>query len=438
MLQENDAKRPQSKGQDHQNQNDRKGQVNGVPSIHKEGLSNGKETWETDPYSSAENSADEKFRTRKYHDDIIRALIDVGGKGPKPNLEDRRYRKALLKRNDDKQSIIRKIMLELQRRMKAPSPETLACIEEVVLQDPNLFIKSDWYTNIPMLEAAKSEVTILFRVIDLLIPEEIRERIRVKCTEGMECPLWAVATGRRTQCKRNGKSRSAGDRRLSTAKKVTFGDASEDSDKLLIRPGTRCLHEDIDSEMLLEKDQELREALESVLGNEKHAQACLESLISEAKFDTGQSTLSRPLKVESFKIILTLCPQSIFTKPLQDGYTPLQRAVRLFDSESIDLELLFSVIQLLVNHCPRSIFCKKNKEEKTAYRLLSELDLKRPKGSSKDRSWIQTTVDFLKERCIGYRNEVTNPKDQLAEDNKMWSMKRDLLYWDAKTGKLFN
>lgn len=197
---------------------------------------------------------------------------------------------------------------------------------------------------------------------------------------------------------------------------------------------TRCLHDDIDVDMLLREDQKLRDALKNALGVEQHARQCLSSLITDAKFDPGQET-PQLLNVDSLKSILDLCPNSVFSRAPIDGFSPLQTAVGLFDSVSIDFKLLFDVVKCLVDRCPESIFLttRIHGHDKTAYRLLKELGEKNPKEMG--ANWRHETEYFLKKICIGYRNVDTDLSTESFDSNGIWARKTDVLYWDAKMGK---
>jgi hypothetical protein len=437
MALEDDRKGPQSKGQndgksgskaprDAKSQNDGKGQNYGKFVAGEAELTTQNTKRQDDRYSDTEGSEDEQDRTYKYH----RRIIDSWLKDKKYNLKERKYLIARFKSDRDKQNIIHRAIRELGRTKKGALPPALDFIEETVLQQPSHFTDVDGFGYVPMLEAAKAVPSILFMAVDLLIADSTRGRIGIKCPEGQKCPLWEVADGRRKQCqtkKTSGRVNGSGPNGEPTwkASDKTNGELREDK--------TRCLHDEIDVRKLLEEDRKLKEVLEKALNPVAKARECLQSLISETKFDPGQK-VPQLVKLESFKTILSLCHKDVFEKAPASGYSPLQQAVRLLDGESLDFKLLYDVIQTLVEHCPVSIFCKANINgtTTTAYRLLKEL---KQSNKAPNKDWIQRSDELLKEQCIGYRKKILDPATNEVKYDDMWGEKRDLLYWDPKTGK---
>lgn len=57
------------------------------------------------------------------------------------------------------------------------SPEVLDNIETLLLQKPGLFTEEDGHESIPMFEALNLDASMLFRVINLLIPTDVVERL---------------------------------------------------------------------------------------------------------------------------------------------------------------------------------------------------------------------------------------------------------------------
>jgi hypothetical protein len=373
------------------------------------------------------DESDEQETTQRYHRRIINSCL----KGDKKyDIQERKYQLAKLKLGLYKQHIIHQLLRKLQELRKGAPPEALAFIEDTVLQKPKFFTDADDNEKVPMLEAAKSLPAVLFRVLDLLIADSAREKIMAKCADGHKCPLWDVAEGRRKQCQLKKSSRDVngsgpnGQIARSATLKASDnlgGGAREDKN--------RCLHDDIDVKKLLDENKKLKDILEEALKPAAKSRECLQSLISETKFDPDQK-VPQLIRLESFKILLSLCHGDVFGKDPEIGYSPLQRAVRLLNGESLDFQLLYDVIRALVEHCPASIFCKANVNgtSTTAYRLLKEL--KQANKTPGKEEWIQRSDELLTERCIGYR--------ELGEDpaTNTWARKRDLMYWDPKTGKL--
>jgi hypothetical protein len=338
--------------------------------------------------------------------------------------------------------------------IRVAPPKALDYVEETVLERPQLFTEPDKIGNMPLLEAAKHQPVFLFLVLRLMIPDTVRERIKrnVECAEGTRCPLRDVAPGRSVRCRRE------------TMAKTTSGDLNahhrqSDSENAevngfddLMTMGsnteTTCLHDKIDVDKLLKEDKKLRDILKRALGSEDYAQNCLQSLLLAAKFDSKQH-LHHLLDVGSFKTILMLCPLSVFNKALPNGFSPLQLAVRLLGGDNMDFKRIFEVIELLVDHCPESIFYRakvpktaSNKEGfTTSYRLLTEM-----KTSKENEDFIRKSELLLKKRCIGHRkrkerngqtaDNATGAADGKDEYNDMRAEKREVLYWDLQEGKL--
>ncbi|POS69591.1 hypothetical protein DHEL01_v212015 [Diaporthe helianthi] len=198
---------------------------------------------------------------------------------------------------------------------------------------------------------------------------------------------------------------------------------------------SRCLHNEVDVMKVLGGDRKLKDVLKHTLDSEENARACLQSLMSAMKFDKKQNN-PHLIKLESFKTIVKLCHRDVFEEASASDYNPLQQAVRLLDQEALNFELLYNVIQTLVERCPAAIFFKPsiNGTTTTIFRLLKEL---KQSNKAPNKDWIQRTGELLKERCIGYRTERVDPKTNEVKLYDMWAEKRDLMYWDAKSGQSF-
>lgn len=404
-------------------QNDKKVKNYGKPSAQAELTTNTKRQDGRESEGS-EDEAEELEKVSTCHFRIINSWLK--GKS-KHNLDQEEYRSARYKSNYDKQNIIHRGITAIQDADKGIPDEAAKFIKQTVLYKPKLFTDMDRSRKMPMLEAAKFLPDILFMVLDLVIPDNTLDRIKTrydnspKCSKDEKCPLWDVDDNRRKQCQ-NAK----------TAGNVNHfnPNGEHDTTKASGLPGdelredvTRCLHGEVDVNKLIDEDKKLKDVLKTTLYSVEHARVCLESLISETNFDAGKKNpqLIRP---ESFRTMLKLCHKDVFEKAPADKYNLLQQAVRLFDAESLDFELLFNVIQILVEHYPASIFhdARINGAHTTVYKLLKELN---KSNKSPNKEWIQRSDAMLREKCIGYRKE----------NDDMWAEKRDLMYWDVKTGK---
>ena len=355
-------------------------------------------------------------------------------------------------RDPENRNLIHRTIQELQTKKKNAPQEALERIESLVLDDPKLFTAVDDYGKTPMLEAAKHQVTILFRVVSLLIPYSTLEKIKIKCGEDQEtCPLWEVGEIYRKRCLKESKSRQVngadGTGRRKNIGTSTAEAGSKDDDH-------PCLHDQVDPDKVIAKNKQLREILEEALKPTNEGQAVfLQSLLAEMRFDPGPKRIGQLISLQSFKLLLELCDDNVFTSVHQNGYSPLQTAVQLYEKQSIDYDLLFQAIQALVDRNPSSIFFKTEdgKAEKTAYRMLKELDGIASKESERSRNLAE---ELLKRTCIGYRPKLEEENTTIEEEktrrrlrtNKqrekikrleeldMWAKKKDFLYWDAKFG----
>ena len=442
MVLETDKNEAQSKGQnggkfpsgtksrnDTKLQNVGKGQNHGKALAGEADLVAGNTKKQDDPYSDAEDSSDEQEMTRQHHLRIVNSWLR---KKPQTyNLDDENHRRARFKSNADKQNIIHRAIKEIQKQGHGVPDQALNYIKETILQRPELFTDKDIDNNVPMIGAANSLPSILFMVLDLLISDSTWDKISTKCEKGQQCPLWDVSDGRRKQCER--KKIIEGTNGTTPDGEATAEKASERLNGELENDRARCLHDEVDLTKLLTEDKKLKDVLQRALNSVAEARTCIRLLVSETKFDPDQ-TNPQLIKLESFRTILKLCHNDAFEKAPSSGYSPLQQAVRLLDGETLDFELVFKVIRTLVEHCPASIFCKVdvNGTPTTAYRLLKELK-KTDQAPNKD--WIRCTDELLKEKCIGFKKEVVDPKTNEVRYDDMWQEKSVLLYWNKKTGK---
>lgn len=388
---------------------------------------------DSDDDSSEEDEAEKVYRS---HTRIIK-----GWNNDRPKKMRQKDYDSWFKTDPEDRNLIHRTIQGFVGKQRAPPPQALDFIESMVLKKPALFTAEDTSAKVAMLEAAKFQLPILFRVIDLLIPEPIPKAIKIKCPKGhTDCPLAIVPEGRRNQCLRNpnpGEPSSiadAGRHERVASEKTADGAIAEVGTKI---DHHSCLHDQVDVERVLREDIDLKSILKKALEPAGQAQAqapCLQSLIVETRFDRGQKENSQIIPLEGFKVLLQLCPDSVFKNAPLAGFTPLQMAVRLYDKESIDYDLLFDVIEALVDRAPSSVFVatEHNKVAKTAYRLLKELKEAKSEQNTRSRSRAE---ELLKRTCIGFRKETWDAKKGEWKYNNMWAEKKAFLYWNAKSGK---
>ncbi|KAK1480506.1 hypothetical protein CTAM01_14346 [Colletotrichum tamarilloi] len=378
--------------------------------------------------SDQESSDEEGARVGQYHGRIVKKWIQYPADADHP-----KYGEFHSQKDNEERNLIHRTIRELSRKQKDLPPHALTFIESLVVDSPDLFVAKDSDQKVPMLEAANSQVAILFRIINLLIPSEIRDAIKTECQdEKSNCPLQKVVLARRKQCSINpGKASKA-----SKTDTIQTADPEQGLDSTRteisgIAERTECLHGQVDVKRLLEKDHQLRKKLVAALKPHEQAQLCLQSLLVDTKFDKGQKKSDQVVPLPGFKTLLQLCPDDLFSNQPSNGYTPLQMAVKLYGTEDIDYDLLFFVIQALIDRCPASIFLK-HKGEKNAYKLLKSLDEAK---STKNASSRALAEELLKRSCIGFPEGLGDARSVLGgERNDSWAKKMDFLYWDAKLG----
>jgi hypothetical protein len=399
-------------------------------------------------------SGSENAKLEHIHEDVAVAVYIAHGQitkgwvaGNKVGSLLTQHERLLHLRDPDNRNLIHRTIHELQNKRKSAPPEALEIIETLVLDKPELFTAVDDYTKTPMLEAAKHQVTILFRVINLLIPLSTLNKIKNKCGESQEsCPLWDVAEIHQKRCVKESKPKQANGADGADRKKPTGTSMADTGGRAEKRA---CLHDTVDVDEVIKKNNRLREILAVALRPTEEGQAVfLQSLLAETRFDPGQKGSEQLISLQGLKVLLDLCLDSVFTSVQQNGYSPLQTAVQLYDKQSIDYELLFLVIKALVDRNPSSIFfkAKDGKASKTAYRMLKELA---PTVSKENERSRKLAEELLKRTCIGYREKVGEEEAKMQkgrtkkqeerirkmEELEMWAKKKDFLYWDAKFGK---
>ena len=392
--------------------------------------------------SKHDSDYDEESITHTRHGKIVKAWFD----GFEINLASKKYQSELLKKNDTAQNLIHRAIIELRKRkkkglLKAFPLEAVDRIEELVLREPKLFTEPNETRQIPTFEAPRLDASVLFRVINQLIPHDVVEKLEEtrsnfdRCPDGT-CPLWSVSDGRRKQCQKESEASKRGentDRRNANPERnnieIDEGNETDGEDEDTMR----CLHGDIDAAKVLAEDRKLRKTLEMALNRQAY-DMCLKPLLVVNKFDRGQKENAQIIPLEDFKILLWLCPDEVFSQVPTYSPTPLQLAVQLYEHQSIDYELLFSVIEALVERYPESIFLPATVDQKTrtAYRLLKELRKAETEQNTKSRAKAE---ELLKRICIGFRRKRYDERKKAEVDDDMWTEKKQFLYWNAKQRK---
>jgi len=372
-----------------------------------------------------------------------------------------KYQNVLLISDEYGSNLLHRLILTLKMADKGAiddglppekvSPVVLDFVDHLVINKPDLFTQEDGSGVVPLSDAAENKVEILFRVLSLVIPESMRKRITTKrCDkEQKECPLQPMHKRRLEQCRLDSSPHGSPDVAKMPLRERDYVDVSVAENLTGPKepaPQNRCLHVETDVEKLLKQDSELRDTLEKALSSQKHGRwPVLQHLLVAANVDKANAK-EPTIPLDNFKLLLQLCPDEVFNSPAQDGYSPLQMAIRLYKESAVDYSHLFSIIEALVEKSRGSIYFefKDTDEKKTAYRLLRELDMaheSRKSNGSKTQELNQKnaetperkasrekTEELLKMACIGA------PEKERELDAKL-----NFLYWkDAKASKLPN
>ncbi|KAI0437936.1 hypothetical protein F4803DRAFT_536878 [Xylaria telfairii] len=308
----------------------------------------------------------------------------------------------------------------LQRKksenLQAVFPEkVLEGIESVVLSKPSLLTGKPTREAAPIFKALKLDASVLIRVIGLLLHESVREHLKVtgkSCDKkGSDCPLSKLRPKRLSRCQKE--------------QEPHISDLEETDNR-------SYLHSEIDIEKLVKEDDELREILRKAL-EEQAISCCLSPLLIPKNFDLVAKENGKIMPLDSFKTLLRLCPDDVFSCMPPNGHTPLQMAVYLYRDPLIAYDDVLSIIQALIERCPSSIFLPRP-DSTTAYRLLKGLETLEPGENADARSDAE---ELLKRACIGYLGgERTGGEREYAHDN-MWENKKAFLYWDARSQRQF-
>ncbi|KAF2655729.1 hypothetical protein K491DRAFT_778545 [Lophiostoma macrostomum CBS 122681] len=371
--------------------------------------------WRGKENTDSESSDDEAKQVAEIQKKIVRSWI-AG------NLVDVTHPEndhALLKVDQDRKNLIHRAIEQLRRKKREAPEAALTSMASLVVQKPELFVAEDIDGKTPLVESAKHQPEVLFRVLGALLSENIVEKLRFRCRPGEKsCPLRSVSEELWRQCR----STIPGSDHGSLCVKAKI---DQQSDEL------GCLHDDTDVDKLLRKHRQLKDTLISALRKplKQDDISILQLLLDERRFDAGQNSSSQLIEKESFRTLLHLCPDEIFVHAANHGYSPLQKAVSLFMQESLDLDLLNSIVEALIDRYPPSVFfCTKSApSDKNAYRMLRDMKtMKNAKARAK-------AEENLKRACVGFQKEGTAASlERLKAVDSLWLDKKNFLYWDPK------
>jgi hypothetical protein len=370
---------------------------------------------DTDP----ESSEDEAEIVGKLHKRIVKSWIT----GSSVDVTSRKCSDALLKVDEDKKTIIHRAIEQLRKSVKEVPESALVLMEPVVVEKPELFVASDESDKIPLFESAKHRPEILFRILETLIPQETVDKVRFRCRMGEKnCPLRTISKGLWQHCYIPKPGSHSGNL-------CTKEERSGPDDEQI------CLHNDTDFDKMLKKDRQMKEILTLALRNplQQGETSVLQSLLDVRRFDPGQNGNPQLVREKSFRTLLQFCPDETFVSAPNHGYSPLQQAVLLYAQESLDFDLLYSIILALIDRSPSSVFFRTpgSPGDRNAYRMLKEMK------TTKNLSARRAAEKLLKQACIGFRKENTAASlERLEVVDNMWMEKKDFLYWDPKVGEL--
>ncbi|KAI3006439.1 hypothetical protein CBS147346_3730 [Aspergillus niger] len=385
-------------------------------------LKNAEKSQNGKPKDDKSNRGREEFRKliNFYHQVIVDRLFDEDF----DDLEKSPYLEASLQADRSGSTLLHSLVSQMGEEERVLSEEALDYIQRTVLENPRVFTSENNYNATPIIEAAKAHTYILFLVLDLLLSEPTRAELRShpKSCDGDEiCSLRDVDVPDAIRLHLS---------RQSNKQNECPPTPPPDSEPHVT--GWVCPYLNVDIDQELEEDQKLRDALIAALAPVGQSQKLFEGLITVRNFDiTGKH-----IDLEAIKVLLDLIPEEVFLGQSTDDYTPVQRAVLLIDKESLDLTTLFGFIQLLVDHCPASVFRQSmvNGVEKSLFQLLKEKTTKLAQKEASTKQALQLEV-FLKSRCIGYGVSKQLTGEHEGSHSYGWEDKRDLLYPDITSAR---
>ncbi|KAL4888372.1 hypothetical protein BDV59DRAFT_206192 [Aspergillus ambiguus] len=310
-------------------------------------------------YPKTGQKQDHRQRRRQFGN-IHREIIDCIDFENATNLYRARFEEAKLEIDDDDFTLLHRINKLDEDKL---SDEVLQYIEEMVLQKPQLLTQEAFKT-VPLIEAARSRTSILFRVFDLLLSKASGATLEThdqSCNRGTSCPVRnAIPHGLQRHFTM----------RTNTLEGDTSGTITPPPEPNAVDENNVCLTAGMNINAIVEKDRELRNVLQAVLGPVEQAREFFKNLISDRNF---ASSCNR-IQLGSFSTILDLCPDEVFVRSTLGQLTPIQMAINIIDKGSLDLPKLCDTIKLMVNRSPASVFSKFtiNNKPKTLFQLLSE------------------------------------------------------------------
>ncbi|KAH6636432.1 peptidase S8/S53 domain-containing protein [Chaetomium tenue] len=322
--------------------------------------------------------------------------------------------------------------------------EAKRCLQRFVFDKPELLGMKDHRKVIPILQGANELPAFIFMIFDLVIPEQTRERLKAPTGGGRpceRCPLQEVSPGLRSFFPAK-EQNWVGENDVNDLPSSAPTDDQEgqrmdgnDQDAKLDKP---CLHDQIDVELMLEREEAFTKGLAEVVKPEDRAKLVLEYLLDTNRFDDGQDN-HQLVEFPSFESILRLCPQSIFTEAtFNGGMTLLQHAALAFGGRRLNYPLVFEVIEALVRRSPASIFTRTKTEDgkpTNVYHVLGNLETVTSTwendGTLLPQEWISKARDLIKRECIGYNGSLDDDpylKDDDPTSKTMRARKISLLY----------
>ena len=326
------------------------------------------------------------FVQRLFDEDDVRQKLFADDK-----IELDEYRNALQSCGKQDMNILHKLFHKLDQQKlddELPSPIARKFLERLVLRSPELLNKKDRTKRTPLQHAAIKHIDDFFAILKLLVSEDTIRDLKAECgarKTGGTCSLLSkvVNDSIKQHCKK--------------------APSSENPES-----GKDCLHDYLDAQKLKETDQKLREELKIGLGWQLEGKnTCLHELLAVKSFDSSQSEESQPIPLQSFQTLFALCPDDVFRHLDSEGFIPLHKAVRLFNSDKIMFEELYRVVEALVKRLPQSIYLKTSERcespLKNAYQLLTEspVESAAQRSDGEKETWREMCEEFLKQSCIG-------------------------------------
>ncbi|KAF2010508.1 hypothetical protein BU24DRAFT_496494 [Aaosphaeria arxii CBS 175.79] len=321
-------------------------------------------------------------------------------------------------------NLLYRIIFQLKRKKKEKndivSPSILALVDRIVTIEPEI-LTQDIGNGTLLTEAADSRPDIFFRLLDLLLPDQLRTCLDISGNEcDQNCSL--APFREHVLIQKYHRHRISPSSELDD-KKVNDQDEMAKVTEIANDNEAACLHYEIDMDKVKKMDSRLRTV---ILGSPEKLRDCLRLLIRADNLDPGSNVTAPPvIPLQSFKRFLPLCASTTFESAVSEGLSPLQLAVQLFRESKVDYTHLFLIVESLVEISPTSIYFSAGDNAgrdkgKTAYRMLGELGLKTGVNEPVERKNSRLkAVELLKETCIGLPQEDLDKKlKYLYSDNE--------------------